>query len=182
MKQPIEELKRQVFKAKETRAAEQRRLIREFRMPLISFTLILPGGYFQYSKWPEVWKLACASLDDAFPESFYSQNRLGEWGPEAFYAIDLEASTIKQTTCRLEDETPLSRLYDMDVIDLSGIPVSRTSLGAAPRQCLICDQPAVECYVTRRHSLESLVEEVKSRMDHGIQQSVQQNAVRLSLE
>lgn len=164
----MNKLKQRVFRAKEERAAEQQRLIRAFQAPLISLTLILPGGYDAYPHWQALFGRGCARLDSTFSIPLSRTTRLGQWGPEAFYAVDQDPMAIKEKTCQLEDEEPLGRLFDMDVIDRQGRPVSRTLLGKPLRTCLVCELPAVECYVSRNHSLDTVMETVTKRLEDAI--------------
>lgn len=168
MNEHLNELKQRVFQAKEERAAEQQRLICAFQAPLISMTLILPGGYAAYPQWQALFGRGCTRLDRTFPKALSRTRRLGQWGPEAFYVIDQDPMAIKDKTCQLEDEEPLGRLFDMDVIDRQGKPVSRTLLGKPFRTCLVCQLPAVECYVARNHSLDTVMTAVTKRLEGAI--------------
>jgi len=168
MDQYMNKLKQRVFQAKEERVEEQQRLICAFQAPLISLTLILPGGYGNYPAWQALFQRGCDRLDSTFPRPLSRTTRLGQWGPEAFYAVDQDPMAIKEKTCQLEDEEPIGRLFDMDVIDRQGMPVSRTLLGKPPRTCLVCERPAVECYVSRNHSMATVMEAVTKRLENAL--------------
>lgn len=76
-------------------------------------------------------------------------------GPEYFLTTSLPAREIKRLMVDLE-ETPLGRLYDIDVFGPEG-PLSRQDLGLPVRTCFLCDRPAPECAHSRRHSLAELL-------------------------
>ncbi|MDP2858933.1 MAG: triphosphoribosyl-dephospho-CoA synthase [Bacillota bacterium] len=61
---------------------------------------------------------------------------------------------VKQALALLEEGHPRGRLWDIDVLDQDGRPLSRAETGQAPRRCYVCSAPAHECRVLRRHSLE----------------------------
>jgi holo-ACP synthase/triphosphoribosyl-dephospho-CoA synthase len=64
---------------------------------------------------------------------------------------------VKQALTKLEEGHPRGRLWDMDVLDQHGRPVSRTEAGRSPRRCFVCDAPAHECRVLKRHSVEDAI-------------------------
>lgn len=86
-------------------------------------------------------------------------------GPEAYFPINADASAMKRAMCRIEDEEPLGRLYDLDVLLGSGEKCSRASLGLSPRACLLCGKPAFECARSRAHSVAELAKEISRRID-----------------
>ena len=77
-------------------------------------------------------------------------------GYEAYMETTLSNEEAKQKTCIIEDTHPLGRLFDLDVIDNDGVPVSRESIGQSPRKCLICDNEARYCMRNRTHTLNEL--------------------------
>jgi holo-ACP synthase CitX len=62
----------------------------------------------------------------------------------------------KHKACWLEDTHPLGRLFDVDVIDKKGLPISRSTIGEAPRKCLLCDHEARYCMRNHSHTQEEL--------------------------
>jgi holo-ACP synthase CitX len=76
----------------------------------------------------------------------------------------------KRMACHIEEEHPLGRLFDLDVIDTTGTPVSRSALGAEPRRCLLCQQEARFCMRNHTHSREELqarIEKIVDEYVHG---------------
>ena len=67
------------------------------------------------------------------------------------------AKTIKGFLETVEESFPAARLFDFDVIDISGEKLSRV----VPRRCLICDEPAHACARSRAHGLDAVQEKVK---------------------
>lgn len=164
-----EELLERVLESKEERADFQKKLIDKYKLPLISLTLNLVGGYFQYEKWEAVLEKAVGAIENTFSTSIiFKKTRIGKWGPEGFWIINLPIENIKKETIKIEDSHSLGRLFDIDVIDINGDSISRRNFGMEPRRCIICNNSAVECYIKKNHSLE----ELKNRVDEIIQEGL----------
>ncbi|WP_286956805.1 MULTISPECIES: citrate lyase holo-[acyl-carrier protein] synthase [Arsenicicoccus] len=92
------------------------------------------------------------------------EERDGAAGPEAHLVLDVptgDATTVKRVLVGLEDSCPGGRLWDLDVHD-GERTVSRTSLGRAPRRCLVCAEPAHACARSRAHDLADLTTAVEA--------------------
>ena len=86
-------------------------------------------------------------------------------GPEAYVPLNADAEVVKREMCRIEDEEPLGRLFDLDVLTGNGEKHGRTALGFSPRSCLLCGKPAFACARSRAHSVSALSGEVSRRID-----------------
>ena len=157
-----------VMEAKERRMRRQQRLFKAYRLPLVSFTLNLPGGYAYYDTWASVWQRGRQELEKMFPDSLHTSSRVGLWGPETFLALPRHPHAIKEMTVKLEEQHSLGRVFDIDVICQDGVPFSRSRLGKPPRQCVLCQCAAVECYVNKTHPLEEIQEKVSSMIKKGL--------------
>lgn len=86
-------------------------------------------------------------------------------GPEAYVPVNADAVAVKRAMCRIEDEEPLGRLFDLDVLSEKGEKISREALGLPSRRCLLCGKPAFECARSRTHSVAELSKEISRRID-----------------
>jgi len=77
-------------------------------------------------------------------------------GPWALLWGAGDATVIKSLAVRVEESRPWGRLADIDVYDQQGHAVSRDSCDLAPRQCLVCPEPAFDCMRLQRHTLTEL--------------------------
>jgi len=93
-------------------------------------------------------------------------------GPEAYVPLNADAEAVKRAMCRIEDEEPLGRLFDLDVLTKNGEKCSRSALGLPPRSCLLCGKPAFECARSRAHSVPELSREVSRRIDEWRQETL----------
>lgn len=164
-----EELLNKVLESKEERAIFQKELINNYQLPLISLTLNLIGGYFLYDNWEVLFGKAKNSIEYAFKENIiFREIKMGKWGPEGFWVVNLPKETIKIETIKIEDLHALGRLFDIDVIDIHGNPISRRDFGIEPRKCIICDNSAIECYINKKHKLEELKAKVDEIIEEGL--------------
>ncbi len=93
-------------------------------------------------------------------------------GSEAYVPLNADAEAVKRAMCRIEDEEPLGRLFDLDVLAKNGEKCSRSALGLPPRSCLLCGKPAFECARSRAHSVPELSREVSRRIDEWRQETL----------
>ncbi|MCG8482108.1 MAG: citrate lyase holo-[acyl-carrier protein] synthase, partial [Clostridia bacterium] len=81
-------------------------------------------------------------------------------GAETFILSDEDVIKLKEILIDIEDNHPLGRLFDFDVIDKDFTFISRTAVGYEKRKCLLCDEDAAICVRSRSHSYEQLIKEV----------------------
>ena len=86
-------------------------------------------------------------------------------GYEAYLITPLPLLEAKRVAVGIEDTHPLGRLFDIDVIDAQGIPVSRDRVGGQPRRCLVCDHEARYCMRMRWHTQEEIWARIKQMTD-----------------
>jgi len=159
----------EVLASRDQRMMRQAMLLERHRVPVVSVTIVMPGPV-KNNRWAR----------RALQEAMVSFDRLRErkkwpvlahehqWlpsGPEALYAVNANAVTLKTSTIELEDSRPIGRLWDFDIIDLGMSATSRKALGLPPRRCLVCRRSARECGRARRHSLDLLLATIGTIMD-----------------
>lgn len=149
-----------VLLARERRAQRQRELRKAYEKPLICFTMNIAGPEkvsptiargFEYGK-----RLLSAQLSGL--DILFSEDRSTAAGCEAIYVVDADPVALKCLTSQMEDELPIGRLFDMDVLSPTGEKLSRQDMGLPPRRCLICSQNAYLCSRSRTHSVQQLQE------------------------
>jgi triphosphoribosyl-dephospho-CoA synthase len=77
-------------------------------------------------------------------------------GPWTAVSCAGPAAAVKRRTVAIEETLAAGRLVDLDVFETGGLPVDRASLGLPRRRCLACEEAAVDCMRTLRHSREEL--------------------------
>lgn len=150
----------EVLRNRERRVELQRAAVEAFGLSLVSVTLVNPGPVKDSPSAREVMTHALRALDALMAERSWKvlkrEVRLDPTGPEALLVVDAGALELKQAMTRLEEEHPLGRLWDLDVIDPLRGAISRKSLGLPARRCLLCAEDAHACGRSRAHSLQQL--------------------------
>ncbi len=86
-------------------------------------------------------------------------------GYEHYLLLALDSTEAKYLACKLEDNHPLGRLFDLDVISTEGMPLQRTDFGFSPRTCLLCSNDARVCMRQRTHSADEVSSKIQSLID-----------------
>ncbi len=148
----------QMLTAREERAFRQFSLNRQWGKPMVSFSMNIPGpvkdsplirrGFFEGVK----------ALDNRLPKDKIRHREVIEavTGWEAIYVLDMPAGEIKAATAAIEDERPLGRLFDMDVLDEQLNKLDREPFGGKSRDCIVCGAKGRGCASRRIHSVPEL--------------------------
>lgn len=146
----------EILLSRDRRVAIQQDLINKYRVPVISFTMNIPGAIktnseikkaFDYGK-----ELLLTQLKKENTEILDLIELNEVTGNELFISLNEKAETIKNITIKIEESSEIGRIFDIDVIDTNFEKLSRKSF----RKCLICNSQAQECGRSRRHSVEEL--------------------------
>ncbi len=126
----------QMLEARERRAARQRVLLASHALPVVSLTVVMPGPVKDSPLSRTLLAFARTALDSLFIFRGWPVHQVlsieEPTGPEALYAVDTDPRTLKEALIDLEDDHPLGRLWDLDVIDPSQGQITRRDLGKAP--------------------------------------------------
>lgn len=136
---------------------------------LISLTLVMPGAIKDNALARRLFNIACQQIEQVLAS--YPLTRLQRWrallhsGPEALWLVRTKGDWLKTVCCQLEEQHPLGRLWDIDVIADDGRPLPRSTLGKRPRQCLLCQQHASVCVRARQHSVAQLQQKMREMLN-----------------
>jgi len=142
----------QVLAARDRRAAAQREMLAAHGLPLLSFTLNIPGPVKRTPLTELAFNAGLAALN-GLPRREERIIREAA-GSEALLAAELPPEELKALAMALEG-SPIGRLYDMDVIT----PAGKLSRGEQ-RRCIVCGAPGPGCARSRTHGLEAVLEKV----------------------
>ena len=162
----------QLLASRDRRWHRQQELLRERPdETLLCLTVIMPGAVKRNRFSLVVAQAATEAMRVAFADSItWMEERDLETGFEAYAFTTHPLLDAKRMACHIEEEHPLGRLFDLDVIDTTGTPVSRSAIGAEPRRCLLCQQEARFCMRNHTHSREELqarIEKIVDEYVHG---------------
>lgn len=150
----------QMLDAREARAWAQRALIEKHGLPVISFTLNMPGPVKDGTLQRMAFTDGLAQVEAALlAESIAVAERKtthAVTGNEALLAVRADALRVKQLLCGIETHCAIGRYFDLDVLDAQGEKISREAVGAPARRCFLCGRPAAECARSRAHGLDAL--------------------------
>ena len=165
---PVIELQA-LLASRDARAARRAKCLAEGGKPTITLTLVIPGAVKDCPLSRDIaaiarretlallarhgWACHCP-FSDNLPT-----------GPESLYQVDCDAIALKRALVALENSHPLGRLWDLDVHDADGLPLSRSKVGVPARLCLVCDDNARACGRSRKHSIEDLWHAIETLYD-----------------
>lgn len=145
-----------VLRARDERCMRQQMLLKAHGLPLLSFTMNIAGpvktdGLIRYAFFEGV---SCIERTLKARRTAVAQEiqTLAFTGNEQLWAVDADASELKKWMLEIEENHPLGRLFDIDVINEAGEKLARS----AHRKCLICGNDVHVCARSRAHSADEL--------------------------
>lgn len=151
----------EMLDARERRADRQRIMLERNGGCVISFTINIPGPVkinpFIQKTFHEGLDQIRRKLNEAGIDIIQKEQKAEKTGCEALLSVAHDAMEIKGMMVAIEEGHPLGRLFDIDVINGEGCPVSRTQLGYPPRRCPVCGGIGHECSRSRRHDYKELL-------------------------
>ena len=84
----------------------------------------------------------------------------GADGPAYIMIFEEPPESIKKMGVSLEKNSPIGRLYDIDVYTSYGEQISRTAIGESVRACIVCGDEAKKCAALRSHKLTEIMDAI----------------------
>ena len=159
--------------ASRDRRVEMQQKLREKHpnLTLVCLTVIMPGNIKRNLSSLIVSQAAINALLNRFEGTIVDViTRDLETGYEAYLLTSLSQREAKIIACDIEDNNPLGRLFDIDILDNDGVPVKRETVGSSPRRCLMCDNEARYCMRNRTHTPQELNTQIQQMVDAYVQQ------------
>ena len=156
-----------LLESREKRWQLQRRLIQENPgLTLVCLTVIMPGNVKRNAQSLVVAHAAVEAIQRAFGQSIQWQREQDlSTGYEGYYLVDMSMIACKRLACEIEDNHPLGRLFDIDVINTHVEPVSRSVIGREGRKCLLCDHDARYCMRNHTHTRDELQQKIQQMIE-----------------
>ncbi len=139
---------------RERRAFIQRDLIARHGLPVACFTMNIPGEVKRTPLIEFAFREGIRRFEAKLPAPLERMVSCEFTGCEAFFVFDLDACAIKKAAVETEESAAVARLYDIDVIDVTGEKLSR----GEERRCIVCGAPVTACARSRAHGLDVLYE------------------------
>lgn len=133
--------------------------------PLLSLTVMAAGSLKRSETTLKIAYEAVSQIQKAFGENiiFQEQRDLNS-GFEYFAALNITAFDAKKKACQIENTHFLGRLFDIDILNEEGVPLSRESVGEQKRKCLLCSRDAALCTREKTHPTIMLVEKIEQKV------------------
>lgn len=157
----------ELLTSRDARHATQQKLLAEHPgKTLVCLTVVMPGSVKRNHQSLTAAHAAVEAMRKAFDheEGCLTERDL-ETGYEAYLVTPLPLLEAKRIAVNIEDTHPLGRLFDIDIIDTDGVPVSRDAIGEKPRRCLVCDNEARFCMRKRWHTQEEIWAKINQMVD-----------------
>lgn len=125
---------------------------------LVCLTVIMPGRVKRNHVSLAIAHAAVASTASEFGSPVLERDLTT--GYEAYFLTTLQPIEAKNRACDIEERHPLGRLFDIDVIEKDGSPLSRKAVGKDERKCLLCENDARYCMRNQTHSQEEILSRI----------------------
>lgn len=143
----------EVLDAREARAASQKRLLERYHTPLLGLNMNIAGPVKRSGLIDLAFRTALTEMRRTLGGAILHEEVTdAPTGLEAIWVCDKPAEELKNLAMELELSRPVGRLYDLDVIGLDGMKLSRPT----PRTCLVCGGPVGPCSRSRAHGLDAI--------------------------
>lgn len=141
-----------ILLARENRVANQKQLLKKYNCPLVSFTMNIAGPVKTAPLIERGFRAGLRDLESLGAAILAKEIIYKDTGCEGYFAVDMDARELKAFCLRIEEATPLGRLFDMDVLDVDGRKLDRPG----QRGCIVCGAPGRGCAAGRVHSVTEL--------------------------
>lgn len=158
----------EVLESREERVDYQRKLLSTYKAPLISFMVNMPGPVKLCTMTRKLHELGMRAILESLElqgkRVLFHEVLEKKTGIEGYIAVSCNAMELKKVTCNIEDTHELGRLFDIDVLDIEGVPIKREQLSYSPRKCLLCSEISSVCSRSRRHSIDELTAKMENML------------------
>lgn len=157
----------QLLAARDARYELQQQLRRDYpQATLIVLTVVLPGKVKRCDDSLTIARAAVEQVEKACAGSVeHRLERDLETGFEAYWLVSHDQFDVKRLLVNIEEEHPLGRLFDLDVIGTDGAPLSRQCVGKPARRCLLCDNEARFCMRNKTHTYDEILQKIREMID-----------------
>ncbi|HIT69417.1 MAG TPA: citrate lyase holo-[acyl-carrier protein] synthase [Candidatus Aphodomonas merdavium] len=175
----------QMLAAREARALAQRELRAKHCLPLISFTLNMPGpikdGTLVRMAFDDGVEQIEAALASEGVRVHERRIRRETTGCDGFFCVEADAERVKALCCAIEEHSAIGRFFDIDVLDAAGEKLERERVGAPVRRCFLCGRPAAECARSRAHGVDALRAHVEESLNAYLDEKYAAQTMSLAL-
>ncbi|USS88158.1 citrate lyase holo-[acyl-carrier protein] synthase [Fructilactobacillus hinvesii] len=149
-----------VLHSKDERVWQQQQLLNQFPQgTVVALKMNVPGPIKTNAQLQDLFAVGKQQLEAKFQDVTQLQAPVvttTNAGTEVFYVFAEAGLAAKRRAIAFEDQEPVGRLFDADVLMRDHQHYSRSELGDSVRRCFLCERPAKECGRNRTHSVAEL--------------------------
>lgn len=168
-----------ILRAREERWRNKCDLVDRFLLPVVSVTMNIPGPQKTkkiYLKGQDIiLEVLLKKLKDNGLLVIHREERVTADGPEAILSVKGNQLELKRIAIEIEEFHPLGRLADIDVLCTDMTNISRTQLGIPQRKCIVCNEDARDCIISRRHTSEDILQKIENTLQQYINEGWKNN-------
>lgn len=150
-----------VLENKESRQKKQWELCERYNSPVLSLTINIPGSKKDSLEAKYIFQRAAEEIEKLTLKTHEKLFTCKDTGYEALWSFDIDAKELKRLSCGIEENHPLGRFMDIDVIDVKKQILSR----GMQRRCYICKKSAKICAKNQTHSIEELLSYISKKVN-----------------
>ncbi|MBN2899288.1 MAG: citrate lyase holo-[acyl-carrier protein] synthase [Clostridia bacterium] len=154
----------EVLAARDRRQREREQVLSLYDGTVVSLQLNIPGDEKDSNAYRSALEIAVAEIKSTIQgvriDILKESVQFLKTGPEALFVFDTYPMYLKELMIAIEEQHPLGRLFDIDVYDHGGVPLSRTNFAISERKCLVCENLAKVCGRQRAHDTSVIVEKI----------------------
>ncbi len=136
---------------------KQKELIERFNSSVLSLSINIPGNNKLSKDAKIIFDVAMDEISKLNLKTLQTCIVIRASGYEAQIALDENAVRVKKRVVQIEENHPLGRFMDIDIIDDKKKQISRSDICMAQRRCFLCENDAKICARSRKHPLEELL-------------------------
>ena len=131
-------------------------MINKFKLPVVCGKINYPGPDKNTKEASAAFNVLLKLVEEEFgPYSTIFEKIEGFDGSAIIAAVKINSLKAKEIAVKVENNNPVGRIFDIDVYDLKGYPVSRNLTDK--RKCILCGKDARECIRQHRHDISIVV-------------------------
>ena len=144
----------EILDAREARALTQGEMLKAHNAPLICFTMNIAGPVKTSHIIERAFREGVELINEKLVgyEMLDAREEHTKCGPVSFCSLRADADKLKTAMIDIEENHPLGRLFDIDVITADGRKTTRPT----ERGCIVCGAPGRACAAGRLHPISEI--------------------------
>ena len=152
---------RDMMATRDNRAKLQSEFAAKYNCTVVSYTLNIAGPLKRFALGDRCFYEGKHEIEKIFTRGRYNifEHVLTDayTGLECLWAVSADAYELKRALVSIEENHPLGRIFDIDVLKTTSSKISRSTFNLPERSCLVCGSPGQGCARSRTHPLDKII-------------------------